>query len=1091
MDTYNSSHTGSGDIVNGPKIVHNHYPPEFTADNIYRYAEDIFRDLRNNDITAAKIVIQTLNKSPATDLAKKIIDTLNIAILHSEGQSTTLQNSLLFDLAKNNELSEKIKDIVFAIIILTEQQSKSVSQLNSIYNSSPKQKYSNLFFYQFIANNTEITDYWNSNKELFGEDDLYCLSRGSSRENNWALAKEIADDLNHKFPSINNQIFSIYIQVTELATVYKDKDIFSLNKDIYDGIYHNSADILRLFNDYADNRYLLCGLANLISLTRTNDVQLIHLAMKHKEELSKIHPDMAVFINSIIPVDDKSIKKELNRIDPIRGLAREQLIVLLEAKDRGIYIKDNLRKKIIDFDLKENISNENLEFSFQFITLKAKLLTNEKSDFLYKIKLKAELKLLLALSDIYKVSSSAIINLCQHLTYIGLATESYQFAEIHLPKILWPSPLVLTYFDSLIFAEQLSVLSQCLEKIEKKYWNCQIWFYQAKLYYAEYRWESAQHALEKSIELNPLFIEAWSVLIQCVYKIDASSTPKILSKIPREVFHSLDESMHLLFTIANLIDYHYAENILAEFFITNPKKYASSILRLHFSAQLQKSIAVKEIKNPYSIVNIIRAIKLKKNDRTQEIIIADIAPENEQEALISIYSSYGELLKELIIGEKKRYSLDEIEVIEDIDPYAAIFRYALKITNEHPDETFPIKAIEIPSDPEKMLDKLKDELLKFSHNETIESIINNDHLPLYIKGKEINKSNPVKIAIQLLEDPAIAKSLAFPTGSIENTNSILTDIYGLVYLALMQLDAGIQRNSIKIHITPETHYYIHQWLQHLENPEYLSIGVQEDSLYKITAKDIQKQTELTRHSLTNLLNHCEIKTIPIQDTPNHLNEMRDFLDNSVYSTMKYALSTSTPYFITDNYLSIFINKVKPNTTILNSSAFISNLLSTMQLDEKKHAYAKHIFTYLPIPISYNDTIELAHSGKKEHIILSIELLKRYGHTFHNYDSLSKFLVITLTTPLLKMYLNIQNNNITEQPSFNDSITLLFNTCCQLIIDQSDNRFAEDKIVDFTKKLISNPILSQHPQYIRYIFTLFSSFIWGHFLDIDYMNSLLK
>ncbi|EDO2790829.1 hypothetical protein CXO28_18335, partial [Salmonella enterica] len=218
-----SSHYGSGDIVLGNKIT---YPSELTPENLFPIAEDIFRKIRNSDIATAKTVIDTLEKLPATPVARKFVDVLNTAILVSENASTSRFDEL-YTLAKEDDLSDKLRDVVFSVIMLIEFKNNNHENAIAIYSQSPKKKYSHMFYLQCLATEDEINDFWNKNRPLVSEDELYAISIGASRINNQVSAKKFVTLLVERAPTSLNSILLNYITILELAEKYLNIDLLS------------------------------------------------------------------------------------------------------------------------------------------------------------------------------------------------------------------------------------------------------------------------------------------------------------------------------------------------------------------------------------------------------------------------------------------------------------------------------------------------------------------------------------------------------------------------------------------------------------------------------------------------------------------------------------------------------------------------------------------------------------------------------------------------------------------------------------------------------------------------------------------------
>lgn len=67
----------------------------------------------------------------------------------------------------------------------------------------------------------------------------------------------------------------------------------------------------------------------------------------------------------------------------------------------------------------------------------------------------------------------------------------------------------------------------------------------------------------------------------------------------------------------------------------------------------------------------------------EEKVILDITPDKEQGALLSAHTEYGDLLANLAINEEDVYVMDRVKIIEELNPYHVIFRYALNIVSEN------------------------------------------------------------------------------------------------------------------------------------------------------------------------------------------------------------------------------------------------------------------------------------------------------------------------------------------------------------------------------------------------------------------------
>ncbi|ECC0701089.1 hypothetical protein ABI52_001172 [Salmonella enterica subsp. enterica serovar Mgulani] len=787
---------------------------------------------------------------------------------------------------------------------------------------------------------------------------------------------------------------------------------------------------------------------------------------------------------------DETAPLTLRDIKEDDELTSDALIVLIEAAAKGMYIKENIKQLILNADLKKDDHIKNLPFNYQLISLKAKLLLNDSNDHINKKRIKEDLTIFIPLAhkDKTSLSGNGLVNLCDDLLWLDLAKECCDLLEPRLPENLWPSRLVIAYFESLIRAEKLTTLTKCLSSIDKTLWDHYTWIFQARIDIAYNSWPQAIIALEEAIKKNYDNSYPWLLLIRCTLKTAPATAITILDRIPKTVFLSFDaHTLSLLRLISNKVDPHFSEKIISEKFISSPQKFASILLQTHFSSLVGHQAKKANELNMQYPDKVIRAIKLSRNGEEEEKVIVDITPDKEQGALLSAHTEYGDLLTNLAIGEEVVYVMDRVKIIEELNPYHVIFRYTLNITSEKPDISFPIKRIEVPSDSELMFKKIKDEFSQYDIQSREEHIINCQNVPLYLKANELDKGKPVKSILQLLTSQVVNKSISFPEGEVEHPEKFITDIHGIIYFAITRSDITLCKSRYKLIITNETKACIENWLTEVENPSYLSIGVRDDHLFRITAEDIQSSTASIREALNNLLIYSEVHPVPVDNTPDTLLNVKEFLDSSVYSTIKYVLFTKTPYFIMDDAFSALIKSLDTEIKIVNAIVFTSHLLEHLPLPIKLNNFQCHVETYLPMHISYKDCIELANSDDEKNVALVTKIFQIHSNPFNNFNSLCSFFTHTISLPLFLVYINHYKKR--RPLSLDNAIIVLFNTCCQGIVNASDGRTAEERLVTFTKLIIDDRIYPQG--FISFVFSIFSSFAQGHFLDINYMNLLLN
>ncbi|EGJ1631491.1 hypothetical protein IHG43_004271 [Salmonella enterica] len=130
---------------------------------------------------------------------------------------------------------------------------------------------------------------------------------------------------------------------------------------------------------------------------------------------------------------------------------------------------------------------------------------------------------------------------------------------------------------------------------------------------------------------------------------------------------------------------------------------------------------------------------------------------------------------------------------------------------------------------------------------------------------------------------------------------------------------------------------------------------------------------------------------------------------------------------------------------------------------------------------------MANSDDEKHVTLVTKIFQIHSNPFNNFTKLCSFFTHAISLPLFLVYIN--HNKGRRLLSLDNAIIALFNTCCQGIVNASDKRTAEERLVAFTKLIIDDHIYPQG--FISFIFSIFSSFAQGHFLDINYMNLLIS
>lgn len=1087
----------SGDYLNGgDKSERDFYKDciivaskDLTAEDLLEKSEQFIRSVLANDRERTLKHFETISGAIKLDVkAKKVVKALEVAVAFLSEEDIPPLDDLL-SLIKEKDISEDLQDILFSILMLVSKRVTPPLEVKDLYDRSPQKTYSTLVFIQYSADKAEIEYYWNSISIIPNSLELLALTRGCCRLDEWNRAFEFAEKLIKIEKSDYIQSLYYLAQATDLALKYQGKDFYSLDEDAYGQVVSCAHSIVNKLNNFSD-KHLLLALGNLLAVTQNGIPQLIDSAIKYREKLKDIHPSVYSYIENFetsVPLD---LKTRLRSINSNSRLSLYTLQTLTHAYHQRLYVRMELKNLVLRAKLD---STNDLIFAFNLILLQAQLISERPDDLKAKLNLKDNIKVLesLAFEGSNKLSTGAILEISRHLLALDLAKECCQLLKPRIPEEIWLSAPTKLFFAALLQSEQTATLSNYLTQIENSSWDAYLWGIQARIYIIDGKWSDAKYALEEALSRDSTQPYLWETLIKVTHELTAEDTNKILDRIPLEIFSVFDDyTFSLLYSISRLIDPHYSEQVITDKFISNPKLYAPYLLKLHFYSlsDLNRERAIQPNNRPLN--KVIRSIELQIDNEAEEKLIVDMPAEDTGGAIISIDTEYGDILSQLSVGEETDYGMTRLKVLSEPNYYAVAFRYALELTRVHPSKAFPLKQIKVDVNSKDMFKDLRSQMLEINSLDNNDQILSEKNLPLFMRGRMLERSKPVVAALKIFSNSKLNHDLRWISGDVSEIDAFITDIYGLLYLALCRYDIAFKRKNIKILITKETFSCINEWLKDVERDDYFTLGIAEEGLVRTLSDDIQRQTSSIRTGLRGLLQLATVENVPIQDTPQDLLDIRDSLDLSTYSTMKYALFTGSPYFIMDSLFHELLKTLDNNFLSIDPVSFLSSLVDEIPVDSKINSFHDHLNMDFPVFITYKDIEDLAASDDPKNIWLSSKILHRYSKSFDSFETASLVSKRTLIQPLISTYLDKSFFGINyDWPVIDGNISMLFNSCCQVIIDTCDGRTAEERLVDFTQSLICAPRLPK--RYISLVYLLTNRFISGHFLDIEYMNKVRK
>ncbi|WP_421287571.1 PIN domain-containing protein [Aeromonas veronii] len=1107
-------HSGNGDIVNGDKYT------TFSGlqiDSVIDLTRRILHDIRH---MKTSIAIQTINSLRETHVlsneVRYLLDILEykINIITSSEDKKFPQDSVI-SLTRNTTINAELIDIVFSIwflhvIINSDSDSDSDCQASAktnftealqIYNSSPKLQYTNALYYQFIANEQTISSIYKRDFIFLSEEELIGLMHGQARANNFEAAFEYSTKLLDSYPSTLAKIYKAYFQSLKISHLTDFTHIWSASRTVYNDINGNVKLIKSIFksDEPLQSKFLLLALNNTIYLSNHEDGALNELYEKHRDEIKAVISQC-----SNTPLLESISEHEVQQEPPSllsKNITDKQFHSLYQDIKTPKRINNKTKVAALNSNIQVN-SDDEFTGLIQTIILRAELIFQIRD-----VSKCLELKSLIALffesykTKVRSLNPPIIADLSEKLIAIGLSDEACIFLD-SLINSEEPAPTVLylIYLKALISSERWETLHHALHLVPVNAWSDHQW-----MSYAAYLNESRDYpkcilAIEEALKIDGRFPGKWIKLIEVHIKSGSSSEKmnEIVSRIPNTIFENPEPlTFILLEQIMRYIDFNLAENICNDIFILNPERYASDIVKLHFNTLKNKTVNINtETSSKYCIKAVSYIIDGKEISR---IIVNNQVPHREH--FIDESSSFGEFLLEMDVGQTKTFQLNHI-TLKEIKPInIACFHYALSLVESTPNESMPLKSIQVPENHDEFIDRLKQELAILTPNH--EEAIDEEHakIPLQFRPYFIQRtrnSNLINAIIYLFENEISNSNINFQHDGIKEIECVLLDIFGLLYLSITGYSLGLQKKNIATYITKETKYVIEQWFNEVEDPSYLRIGIDNGQLIRTNSNDIQKFTKDIRKNLKDLLSSSRIIEPTLIDTPKSIFELKDITDCSTYSTLRVAIANKTPYFTVDFNIKHLIPGLC--TSFIDAEMFIEQINNETPTKDKIKALRYNLHFNFPVAIDFTDLFFLAHSKDPDNVKLCSSLLVKYAGKFQDLEHASGILFTMLNSPLANasIYNTLEYGGKTYNPSCNTEVEHLFNACSYSIMKVQSQLTAEEKLCHLWGNLLekTSKLYMAFPRYMlkNYIdnFNLLSSnFISGHFLDFGEIKKTIE
>jgi len=1090
-------HLGTGDNVAGDKIVYT----DVSADSVKGSVQEILALLRARQEEAAHSALTVWENSVSLSReATQLISLTRILIDFACGGGADAALARL-NKVRHSCKGEFERDLAESIWvrILAARNSERLASFQ--YPSNGEMQLTREAFFEIAASKEFLISQKENSEFDFHESELIGLIRGLLRVREIKAALDLSNSLTDLFPSINSRIVH---QACKVQSFFKRDASFhywtmnEADREEFENLCNNSIKIIDE-TDGKDKRPIIWA-SNLLSFSNGEHKALVQVCQDHVKVIEKIHPEIAQIIraNQNQEYDEENglaFLIEKCRIN--KSFRNEKILEILKsdyisAEESSILLSVADRKQVREWiDRGGRISEENACVrDFLLIEIRAHICEKEAKD-------RANLRNLVQSFISTHEESLSLINpfriyaLCHNLIRMDLSSLASKILSRFIPEgNLWLSPLIQLYLQALLNGSQLETLHETLQRIPKKNWTEYTWQLCAKQHEFLDEISDAILAVNSALEINPLSPSLWGNLIYLQRRNGASDiqVSQVLAEIPEDVFHDVSESsLQLVAEFFRCNRTAQAESIVVDWFLRDPDGSAKFITNLQFSVL---EFLSEEVQLSESVGKCLRAAHYTSDGQDEVKLIVE-APELQHAAFIDSNSPLGESLLRSSSGDAFTIGMSEICVREILPPYVAVFRLSVKIRSALNDGSDPFQTIQVPTEPQELIETLKRKMSYLSSND--DPLLEREDIPLFMRGFRYDASNPLRAVI------AVYSSAKYPKPGLPNFGSeigdrVVLDIWSISYIFFAGLHAQISLLPIEIVITRETKLIIERWLKDINRPDYLSLAVSEEGdLVRTTAEDISTSTDRFQQWLFKILDDSAVEPPRWSNLPEEIAVCEDVVDSSVQSSLVLAYSNDLPLFSVDPLFSQLL--IQKGGCAINAFQLSQKLSQQLDAGFSASGLYSHLEAGLPLPVTENSLIKLALSEETEHEQLLVRMLDKYHSQLIEMTEGPQFIVKVATANLLRAIRvgEMQRTDGRLSPRFGSGTQAIFYSCCLASSRRRESLEAGCSVEQCLAMFLAELFVSfkDMPKVIEVIRRETSRFSRGHFMSIPTINDHLK
>jgi hypothetical protein len=1072
--------------------------------------ENIYQDIAPKSLHAPIEKILNFVKNKEIDNALLLLDTLkSMGNLDSEALALLDIISVRINLMKQTEIDDAYQTLtnfyqnepaglaadlcIGTLIRLDVSKEQTIDAKERYQQVTNPGIYSQEAYFELLAEPEALEDSYRTNRLNITETRLCSLVRGGLRLKLFDLTVEMANRLTSCFPSFNSNVLLAVAETAKLSDQLANKHYWFISYNLKSELETLCAKIIRLIdgNNGKDER-LFPTAASMLHYMMGQPKELNQLCLKYIDIVAKVSPEVAKIITLpehheldlddeaqrlVKAYDDKEYRQNLlNEIFQKNTITTGDAHALLSISDH-VAVDNWLNNG-------GNIVGDNqLEIDYYMLSLKAQACT---PDLRNSLSVEVEFNKFLEKHPNHtdQMQPLAINQLASKLFNIDLFISA---AELLKPYINeqdpWPSPPIKCYINSLIEGQQNHTLEQLLNNMNIDTWDDYLWQVKASRLAVNKKYRESIQAYEEALLLSPNHIHIWLNALH-VHKLHKSADKDVLEfidRVPQSAFAQPTEQASIfLMEWTRLNTFNKAEEVLLNWFIKTPEDSAILITNFYFSLITQRD--EKDIKFSTITSNIDGAVRYLENNLVKTKIITTNS-ETTSPYITQSESPLGQILLNTPVGETKKSGVKTIQIIENICPFQAVLNICTELRETINDGNDCFHSLHLPTNPSEMFEEMKTFMQGLESNK--EHITQAENIPLLIKCAKLGSSNPVQTALQAMTTKEYLKH-SLPNVGIEIYDELILDVYSIIYLAITGLHKGIAYDDTRIVVTESTKFLFDSWLKDINRDDYLRAGVSSDGdLFRTTSSEIKVQTKDLQAALKKILTSAIVLNENLVDLPPNILKFKNLLCHSVYSTLTLSIANNIPWLCIDGLFSQLYTGL--GHTTINATKYLTSIAKNIAFDDKKKGIFLYCIADTPYPLTFEEISELSKSEDENDFYFLAEILNKIPNAFQQSEGATQFAYKLLIPVLNQGYLdgemlhgsrvdNIKNNGLAER---------IFNACCRMVIAPKDGKIAEEKLAKLVVALAFT--YKGIPTLRKLIFTLFSEFISGHFLDINAVN----